>query len=320
MSIKVLGHSHAYPPTGNAGGPLTMHALLREGVRRRGWQCSVLLDSAPNGHYEWENLKVTQTRSVPTMRKIYGDADVVLTHLAATKRSMDLAGKTKPLVHLVHNHSQLFQHHVENQNNYMVIFNSIWMSKHSTWDGKSTILHPIVNPSKYRVRPNGSEVVLINRTTSKGVDLFYDLVRANPDIDFVAVRGGYGQQVSVPEEFKNLTEIDNVTDMTQVYKRARLVLMPSLYETWGRVAIEAAVSGIPTLGSETHGLLESGICAGYFPVGDFDQWNAGLRAVMGDDDLWMRSSAHASARLKVVQEITDMETEKALDMIEAMAG
>jgi glycosyltransferase involved in cell wall biosynthesis len=45
--------------------------------------------------------------------------------------------------------------------------------------------------------------------------------------------------------------------MKEVFKKTRLLLMPSSYESWGRVGLEAAASGIPTIATATEGLLES---------------------------------------------------------------
>jgi glycosyltransferase involved in cell wall biosynthesis len=319
MTFRVVGHTHAYAPANNAGGPATMHALLKAGQRLRGWDVSVILDAAPNDAYEWDGIPVLQTRSVPKMREKYRIASAVITHLNASKRAVALAGRTKPLVHLVHNHRQLYVYQVEPQENYLALFNSIWMDRNTAWDGHRAVLHPIVDPEDYRVKPKGDAVVLVNRTTSKGVELFYELVEANPDFRFIAVRGGYGEQVSVPKMYPNLTEMNNVSNPREIYRQARVMLMPSLYESWGRVAIEAAISGIPTIGSKTHGLLESGVCAGYFESNDIAGWNAGLRSIMTDQAVWDLSSEHALRRVEEVQRLNAIETDRALDLIEAMS-
>ncbi|WP_262928542.1 glycosyltransferase family 4 protein [Streptomyces sp. CBMA152] len=51
-----------------------------------------------------------------------------------------------------------------------------------------------------------------------------------------------------------------------VYSRSRVILMPSLYESWGRVAVEAFASGIPVIAHTTPGLVESMGEAGSSPT------------------------------------------------------
>jgi glycosyltransferase involved in cell wall biosynthesis len=81
--------------------------------------------------------------------------------------------------------------------------------------------------------------------------------------------------------------------MREVYRQTKLLLMPSSYESWGRVAVEAAASGIPTLAAATPGLLEALGDAGTFidtpmefhehwqdPSKDVDAWERGLRRLL----------------------------------------
>ncbi len=77
---------------------------------------------------------------------------------------------------------------------------------------------------------------------------------------FLGVRGAYGRQVMPPPRLPNCEVLDSVTGKemrTHVYGRSRVMLMPSLYESWGRVAVEALASGIPVIAHPTPGLVES---------------------------------------------------------------
>jgi glycosyltransferase involved in cell wall biosynthesis len=78
------------------------------------------------------------------------------------------------------------------------------------------------------------------------------------------------------------------TTMRPVYARTRILLAPSQWrEAWGRVASEAHISGIPVIGSQIGGLVESIGPGGILippeaPAGDWidalqDLWDNPLR-------------------------------------------
>ena len=55
--------------------------------------------------------------------------------------------------------------------------------------------------------------------------------------------------------------VDHTTDMRSVYAQTRVLLVPSVYESYGRVALEAAASGIPltTLRDNIRRLVDRGL-------------------------------------------------------------
>ncbi len=56
---------------------------------------------------------------------------------------------------------------------------------------------------------------------------------------------------------KNIKMMSNTPDARQFYAVTKLLLMPSLMETAGLVAMEAMINGIPVLGSNRGGLPET---------------------------------------------------------------
>jgi len=51
--------------------------------------------------------------------------------------------------------------------------------------------------------------------------------------------------------------LEKQIDIREVYKKTRLLIMPSTYESWGRTATEAMCSGIPIICTSTGGLVEN---------------------------------------------------------------
>lgn len=318
MALRVLGHTPTYPPLHNAGGPQTLHGLLKAGRDKRGWDVRVLVDGT-EGVGSWDGIPVTTTRSVAAMRDLYRTADVAVTHLRATRRAVALSKwPAKPLVHLVHNEVQLKQYEVPARPNSLAIFNTFWMSKFVPWASHSTVLHPVVDVDRVRVDSPGSRITLVNRTLNKGANIVYELAQRNPTLPFSVVEGGYGIQLPAPI-LPNLEERQNTPDMRHVYGDSRVMLAPSAHETWGLVAIEAALSGIPTIGSLAAGLVESDVCWKLIDRADIDGWSQALNEVMNDPSTWDEASAAARERADLIMELMDYELETALDLIEALA-
>jgi len=126
------------------------------------------------------------------------------------------------------------------------------------------VVPPLIEPERYRVEPNGDSVVLINPTLVKGVETFFRLAAARPDIPFLAVESWTIGDAWRTVLMNRARALDNVAlwpamdDMREVYARARLLLVPStLEETFGRVVAEAQVSGIPALVSDRGALPET---------------------------------------------------------------
>lgn len=114
-------------------------------------------------------------------------------------------------------------------------------------------------------------VLLVNPSLAKGAGVVIQLAMAletrRPDIVFEVVesRGnwhGLVQQVSAAmgqprESLNNVIVTPNTDDMRPIYGRARLLLAPSLWwESFGRVAAEAMMNGIPALVTNRGGLPE----------------------------------------------------------------
>lgn len=128
----------------------------------------------------------------------------------------------------------------------------------------SHVIPPTIERSRVAVAPRGEAVVFVNPVAEKGLDRAIEIASACADIPFLFVESWPLSEVDIATLRDRLSACPNVTferrreDVRNVYARARLVLMPSLWqEAWGRVASEAQCSGIPVLGSNRGGLPEA---------------------------------------------------------------
>jgi glycosyltransferase involved in cell wall biosynthesis len=198
------------------------------------------------------------------------DADVLLTQHQATRTAITAARKVNlPLVVVEHN-SVRTNVMVLRSNRAVtgLILNSEWLRR--DWDAVRPdlprhMVYPPVNPADYAVPQPGSLVTQIN--LFKNGKLLWEVARLLPDTRFLAVKGGYGEQV-IPEVIPSNVEVIESTDdpAGEIYARTRILLMPSLYEweSWGRVGMEASSSGIPVIANTLPGLQESLSYAGLF--------------------------------------------------------
>jgi glycosyltransferase involved in cell wall biosynthesis len=111
---------------------------------------------------------------------------------------------------------------------------------------------------------------LINPTLRKGVRLFVRLVKECsqrwPDLAFLAVEARASAEALAKKieaegvdvrTLKNLHVIRNRPNAASIYALTRVLLMPSLVEAAGRVAVEAQLNGIPVIASDRDGLPET---------------------------------------------------------------
>lgn len=260
-----------YPPIHNAGSEVALHVCMRE-MARRGHDVTVIADRTPED-YEHEGVSV---KALPknqfhhsTVREIAKDADVLITHLDCTSLAMSLSvDLQKPLAHFVHNHAQLGYWNVPPQKAQLVVFNSHWIAMNETykgepWPGKSVIIHPIIEPEKYKCE-RGTKITFCNPTEGKGVETVHKLAEMMPDYEFLIVEGIYGEQVAPPnlgdewvKAHPNIEHMKNDPDFRNVLRKTKVLLMPSNYESYGRCAVEACCAGIPVIVHPTQGLWEA---------------------------------------------------------------
>jgi len=307
QTLNVLAWVHLYPPDHNAGGELMLHEILVQ-LAARGHTCTVYLDRSSAA--EWEGVQI-RTAATGNISRLIDESDVVITHLDRTRDAIDKVAGRKPLVHIVHNDAQLKYHGVKPDQAQLVIHNSEWVKQASRWRGRQMVVPPPVNPERYRTTP-GDRITLINLNENKGVETFWQLARIMTDRTFLGVRGGYAKQRILTPTPPNVKVVENNPNIRAVYGETRILLMPSAYESWGRCAIEAAASGIPTIAHPTPGLKEALGNAGIFvDRNDIAGWVEAIRNLDNERVYKQRSkmALERSAQLHPDRDIDRIEVE-----------
>lgn len=302
---------HLYTPHHNAGAEMAAHGLLRTLVAR-GHAVDVILSrdhAAITEPYEIDGVRVyPRVDKGDPARRLSSDEPphVIVTHLENTDRASILGRIFRvPVVHLMHNTFGPTKRALTRQPA-LVVANTQWMADDveewwNTDNGghpmpRTVVVRPPVAVEDYRTTP-GTHVTLVSLTAEKGADVFYALADRFPRTKFLAVEGAYGYQDRRPRD--NVTWWPHIAGdrmRDEVYRRTRILLVPSSYESYGRVAIEAACSGIPTIAHPTPGLRESLGDAGTFADrDDIDAWDQHLRRLL-KPAAWAAASALATAR------------------------
>jgi glycosyltransferase involved in cell wall biosynthesis len=252
MPVRILAYVKRYLPETKAGAELMMHQVLLD-LRSRGHEVRVVTEvSAPVSIDGVDVMPITTN-----LNANLGWADVLFTQLDYTKNAMQISQPVKkPLIVFLHNDFHAKAYKINSKNCKMVVANSEWVSETSKDLVNTIVLNPPTDPKKYSGK-HGDAITLINMSNDKGGEMFWQLARIFPDKKFIGVRGSYGEQIEYDYNLPNVTIYDSTDDMHSIYSKSGIVIMPSTYESWGRVAVEAMSYGIPVIVSPTPGLEES---------------------------------------------------------------
>lgn len=182
----------------------------------------------------------------------------------------------------------------------------------------SIVVHPPLIPSRHLVEQTGDAVTLINLQPNKGVGVFRALAtQLGGEYRFLGVKGTHG-----PQEPVACAEIMETTqDMREVWSQTRVLLVPSGYESFGMVAAEACVSGIPVMASPTPGLVENLGHAGIFlPPEQPEYWESTLLRLLTDAELYREYSDRARLRATELAAQTERELAVFVDRMRELGG
>lgn len=308
--LRIVARVHLMPPEHNAGAEHMLMSMLRPLVER-GHDVQVWLSryGKATQPYVYRGVQVYPLPSRLDFPTAVRRADVLISHLECVPATSSLArGYGKPLIVICHNtHRPTFRDIAAGQTA-LAVYNSLWMEREAqlfyaeypkgVHPDSTLVVRPPVFAEDYVVKKPGNRVTLINCYTEKGGHTLRRLAERMPDVQFLGVRGAYGEQV-LPD-LPNLELLGHVPGdqmRERVYARTKVLLMPSSYESWGRVGVEAMASGIPVVANPTPGLTESLADGGIFVEReDIAGHELVLRKLLGSASEYKLASKRAKAR------------------------
>lgn len=304
--MRILARVHAYPPRYCAGAEMMLHEMLRALVDR-GHEVRVWLSRGRGIPYELDGVEVFPGNSGDWTGEASA-ADVLVTHLDQSIETIGVASVLrKPLVQVIHNTRLPVQTWLSCKAD-LVVFNSEWMARELGPDPRSIVVRPPVFAKDYATDNDWrlGYVTLVNLAQCKGGLVFTQLATTMPDIRFLGVDGAYGEQLH-PDLPNVEIRSHGSAPMRSVYEETAILLIPSTYESWGRVGVEAMASGIPVIATPTPGLQESLGDAGIFvECHDLEGWQREIRRLTDNALAYQLAAARSLKRSSELDPTDDL--------------
>jgi surfactin synthase thioesterase subunit/glycosyltransferase involved in cell wall biosynthesis len=193
------------------------------------------------------------------------------------------------------------------------------------WSGLDAIHVPISLLEPMEVQQLGRfenpYVVMVNPCAVKGISIFLALAERAPDLQFAAVPtwGTSTGDLAQLRRCANITVLDPVENLDDLFRYARVVLVPSLWaEARSRVVLEAMLRGVPVIASDAGGLKEAKLGVPYLlpvnpithyqlaldenmvpvaavPAQDIGPWLTTLRRLTEDRERWEEIATQSRA-------------------------
>ena len=289
--MNVVFFVHAWAGTHNSGAEWTVQHYAKF-LHQKGCNIEVILPENqiyPDGE-KFAFIKFITGYYSNEFFLALSNADVVFTHLDNTGVAINWTRHFKKhLIFLSHNDHD-YRIVRAKQANISVVYNNKANEKNvggGAYPNPSIVCKPPIFPDdvKYN-RKHGQNVTLINCNENKGGKILIELAKRLPKIKFLGVLGSYGEQI-IDDTYKNLKYVPQTPDIHLIYGKSNIVLMPSDYESYGRVALEAAINRLPVICTPTDGLKECLGAAGlYFDREDIDGMAKKIEELMTDEILY----------------------------------
>lgn len=285
--MRIVSYVHFAPPHHFAGSEVMLLNLMKV-AQAQGHDTYVVATYETEEEWVFEGI---QHYGVTKERTGFGTLewlrpDIIITHHHETPAAIAY-GKylNVPVSLIMHNNN-----HFRGRTNPLIdfgpdhiIYNTNWVREwyEGSYDIPDVVVHPPVFAEQHATTP-GDMVTLINLNRDKGAEIFYELAGRLPHVEFLGVEGGHGTQIF--ERHPNVTFQTQTTDMKRdVWSRTKLLLVPSIYESYGMVAVEAMCSGIPVIATPTPGLKEALQSAGTFvDRDDIDGWVSAIERLLSN--------------------------------------
>jgi hypothetical protein len=263
MTVAAL--THGYPPFWNMGGEVSLHRTISVLDNRK------VVFTKTDEEYSFEGVEVKKIDTpdvlnikaspMPIAKQLLEvDAKVVIGQNELSLPAVH-AARAAGAISVVNVHTPpRFGRNIREAVVYAdyAIYNT--QTAATQWgEPDALVVHPPISEIPSNTSTNGDAYTLLSSLRNKGVQVVLDLAKLYPDKRFIIVRSPAEPTHGLPDLEERAAELPNVelhprVDPKDVYKyfeQTRILLVPSMYETYGMSAIEAAGYGIPCVHVDT---------------------------------------------------------------------
>jgi hypothetical protein len=263
--MTVVALTHGYPPFWNMGGEVSLHRTLSALDNRK------VVFTKTDEEYSFEGVEVKKIDTpdvlnikaspMPIAKQLLEvDAKVVIGQNELSLPAVH-AARAAGAISVVNVHTPpRFGRNIREAVVYAdyAIYNT--QTAATQWgEPDALVVHPPISEIPSNTSTNGDAYTLLSSLRNKGVQVVLDLAKLYPDKRFIIVRSPAEPTHGLPDLEERAAELPNVelhprVDPKDVYKyfeQTRILLVPSMYETYGMSAIEAAGYGIPCVHVDT---------------------------------------------------------------------
>lgn len=313
----VVAISHGYPPEWNMGGEVSLHRMLKEAKGDK----HVL--TGTEKEHEFEGVKVHKidadnvldintnpNRIAEQLKEL--KADVVIGQNELSLATV-IAARMIGAVSIVSVHTPPLY-----GRNIMQALGKADCAIYNTrtsaieWgEPNALVVHPPISELKNKTF-NGDAYLLSSSLVNKGVKTVIELAKRNPDKRFIIIRSPAEPTHGLPNLEEVVKDIKNIElkprvppeQMEKYFKQARILLVPSRYETYGMTTIEAAGYGIPTVHVDTPHVREGiGEGAILVPGLSVEATGQGINTIEKNYELYSENAKKRAEWLQVRQKI-----------------
>ena len=240
---------------------------LRLEVRKRWYGVSY---KDKNTHIQWHLVSdIEHYNKIFQSTLLQLQPDAVITYLEGAIEAMDLSAEVAiPVFNIIHDMEswQIPTLLVADYYGHDVIFVSNACERKYRpllRYSKSKVIYPpfqkLISGNSGEILRERKYVTMINPTIVKGSELLRKIIEKMPHVQFLVVKNWTSDNDVVKlSKYSNVSVIARQVHINDIYKQTKVLLAPSFWEeAFGRVIVEAALEGVPTIGSNRGGIPEA---------------------------------------------------------------
>jgi hypothetical protein len=264
--MAVVGVSHGYPPFWNMGGEVSLHRTLASLKKEE-----VVVLTNTKKDYSFEGVKVKQINT-PNVLDINAKPQPIAKQLKElnTRVVIGQSELSLPAVLAAQAVGAISMVNVHAPPKYgRSIREAVVMADYAIYNTNASalqwgepgalVVHPPISPIPDKLALTGDAYTCLSSLRNKGVDVMLSLAKMYPNKRFIIVRSPAEPTHGLPDLEERAAELPNVElhprvepkDVYKYFEQTRILLVPSMYETYGMSAIEAAGYGIPCVHVDT---------------------------------------------------------------------